>query len=146
MIKTNDKKGVIYMLDFTALNKDTPKRPYSPGNEPGHIKVPAELQSEPTALTGAKARAQRQNETEMNLLEVSKLINERLGRCQMAIAEYNKALRDGQPPEEIALLAARALSLAVSEDLIYTSIANKYREQYGIRINQEAPHDIIREK
>ena len=134
------------MLDFSALNKDATKRPYSPGNDPANIKVPASLQSEPTALTGAKYRQTRQNNDEKSLLELGKLNNERLARSEIAISEYNKALRDGQPPEEIALLAARALSLAVGEDLIYTTIAKKYREAYGIRISPEAPHKIIREK
>ena len=134
------------MLDISALNNDAPKRPYSPGNDPANIKVPASLQSEPTALTGAKYRQTRQNNDEKSLLELGKLNNERLGRSEIAISEYNKALRDGQPPEEIALLAARALSLAVGEDLIYTTIAKKYLEKYGIRISPEAPHKIIREK
>ncbi len=134
------------MLDFTALNKDVPKRPYSPGNDPAHIKVPTNLQSEPTALTGAKYKETRQNQNGKSLLELGRLNNERLARSEIAISEYNKALRDGQPPEEIALLAARALSLAVGEDLIYTTIANKYREACGIRICPEPPHKIIREK
>ena len=134
------------MLDFTALNNDLPKSPYRPGNDPANIKVPAELQSEPTGLAGAKYKEHREKENEKSVMELGKLLNERLGRAEIAISEYNKALRDGQPPEEIALLAARALSLAVSEDLIYTSIEKKYREQYGIRISPEPPYKIVREK
>lgn len=134
------------MLDFTALNNDPLKSPTSPANDPANIKVPAGLKTEPTGLTGAKYRESRKNANDMSLLEVSKLINERLARCQMSIAEYNKAVRDGQPPEEIALLAARALSLAVSEELIYTKLASLYGEKYGIRIDPEPPHNILREK
>jgi hypothetical protein len=134
------------LLDFTALNNDLPKSPTSPGKDPANIKVPAELKSTPTAVAGAEYRGTRQKQTEKSLLELGKLNNERLGRCQMTIWEYNKAVRDDRPPEEIALLAARALSLAVGEELIYTSIEKKYRERYGIRTAPEPPHGIIKEK
>ncbi len=134
------------MLDFTALHNDAPKSPYSPGNDPANIKVPAELKSEPTAVTGAKYRETRKTSNEMSLLNLGKLLNERLGRSEIAISEYNKAVRDNQPPEEIALLAARALSLAVSEELIYTSLENKYREKYRITVSKEPPFKIVHEK
>ena len=134
------------MLDFTALNKDVPKSPYTPGNDPANIKVPAELKSEPTGLTAAKARESRKSQDEKSLLDLGKLLNERLGRAELAIHEYFKALRDGQPPEHIALLAARALSLAVSDEMIFTTIARKYQDEYGIRIDPQPPHKVIKEK
>lgn len=133
------------MLDFTALKNDAPKSPTTHGNDPAHIKVPAELKSEPAAVAAARYKENRQNAQEMNLLEVSKLINERLRNCQTAIWAYNKAVRDDRPPEEIAVLAAKALSLSVSEELIYTSIEKKYRQKYGIRVSNATPYDIIRE-
>ena len=134
------------MLDFSALNNDGPKRPQTHGNGQGNIKVPAGLKTEPAALTAAKAGAARETANEKNLLDLGKLLNERLGRAEIAVSEYNKALRAGQPTEEIALLAARALSLALSEELIYTSIASKYLSEYGIRISPEPPYKIVREK
>ena len=48
--------------------------------------------------------------------------------------------------EEIALLAAKSLSLAVSEELIYKSLEKKYRDQFGIYIDPKKPDEIIREK
>ena len=134
------------MLDFTALNDDLTKRPYSPANEPGNIKVPAELKTSPTGLEGAKYKEQRKSNNLLSMLDLGKLINERLGRAEITIHEYNKAVRDDLPPEEVALLAAKALSLAVNEDLIYTTIENKYRERYGIYVSRDTPYRIIREK
>lgn len=134
------------MLDFSALNNDLPKRPPRPANEPGNTNIPAGSETRPTAATGATAAGQREKAKESSLLEVSRLINERLRRCQMAIWDYNKAVKAGRPPEEIALLAARALSLAVSEEMIYTSLANRYRELYGVYLDPEKPGEPCREK
>ena len=134
------------MLDFSALNNDLPKRPPRPANEPGNTNIPAGSETRPTAATGATAAGQREKAKENSLLEVSRLINERLQRCQTAIWDYNKAVKAGRPPEEIALLAARALSLAVSEEMIYTSLANRYRELYGVYLDPEKPGEPCREK
>ena len=134
------------MLDFSALNNDLPKGPPRPANEPGNTNVPAGSETRPTAAAGATAAGQREKAKENSLLEVSRLINERLRRCQTAIWNYNKAVKAGRPPEEIALLAARALSLAVSEEMIYTSLANRYRELYGVYLDPEKPGEPCREK
>ena len=134
------------MLDFTALKTDPTKRPVRPANDTANIKVPAELKSEPAAVTGALYKEKRKNGNERSLLDVGKLLNERLGRAETAIHDYNKAVRDGKPPEEVALYAARALSLAVCEEMIFTTIARKYQSEYGIRISQDERHVIIKEK
>lgn len=134
------------MLDFSALNNDLPKGPPRPANEPGNTNIPAGRETRPAAATGATAAGQREKAKENSLLEVSRLINERLRRCQTAIWDYNKAVKAGRPPEEIALLAARALSLAVSEEMIYTSLANRYRELYGVYLDPENPGEPCREK
>lgn len=134
------------MLDFSALNKDLPKGPPRPANGPGNTNIPAEFKTQPMALKGAIAAGKREKAAENSLLEVSRLINERLQRCQMAIWDYNKAVKAGRPPEEIALLAARALSLAVSEEMIYTSLANRYRVLYGVYLDPEKPGEVFREK
>ena len=133
------------MLDFSALNTDLIKSPTSPANEEGHINIPAELKTKPTALVGPVERKRRENDTEMSLLETSKLINERLRNCQQAIWTYYKATNEGRPPEEIALVLARALSLAVSDTMIYTTLAMKYRLEYGIRTDDNIPYNIIHE-
>lgn len=134
------------MLDFSALNNDLPKGPPRPAKGPGNTNIPAEFKTQPTALKGAIAAGKREKAAENSLLEVSRLINERLQRCQMAIWDYNKAVKAGRPPEEIALLAARALSLAVSEEMIYTSLANRYRVLYGVYLDPEKPGEVFREK
>ena len=134
------------MLDFTVLNNDAPKSPTSPANEPVHIKVPADLQSAPTAVAGSRYKEEQENNSERCLLTLGQLLNERLGWSEIAISDYNKAVRDDKPPEEVALLAARALSLAVSEELIYTSLEKKYRKKYGITISKDPPFKILYEK
>ena len=133
------------MLDFSSLNNDLPKRPTSPAKEEGHINIPDELKTKPTALVGPVEKKKRDNATEMTLLETSRLINERLRNCQQAIWTYYKATKDGRPPEEIALILAKALSLAVSDTMIYTSLAMKYRLEYGIRTEEDVPYNIVRE-
>ena len=133
------------MLDFSSLDKDFVKQPVSPAKGEGNINIPAELKTKPTALVGPLERKRRENCTEMTLLETSKLVNERLRNCQQAIWTYYKAVRDGRPPEEIALLLARALSLAVSDTMIYTTLAKKYGLEYGIRTDENIPYNIIRE-
>ena len=134
------------MLDFSALNNDLPKRPPRPANEPGNTNTPAGNETRHTGPPGALTAGRRENTDESSLLEVSRLINERLRRCQMAIWDYNKAVKAGRPPEEIALLAARALSLSVSEEMIYTSLASRYRKLYGVYLDPEKPGEVFREK
>lgn len=133
------------MLDFNSLNNDLTKCPTRAANEAGHINIPAEYKAQPAGVTGPEYKEDREKANEMSLLEVSKLINERLGRCELAIWAYNKAVRDGRPPEEIALLAAKALSLAVSEELIYKSLEKALGPKYGIRVNAAPPYEITRE-
>ena len=131
------------MLDFTALNNDRTKRPASPAKEEGNIKLPEDLQAAPTGLIGAKYGEKRKKESETSLPEAGKELNRRLQRAEMAIHTYYKAVRDGRPPEEVALIAARALSLAVSDSLIYSTISGQYGERYGIRTEDEPPYNII---
>ena len=133
------------MLDFSALNTDLLKSPTSPAKEEGHINIPAELKTKPVALVGPIERKKRETATEMSLLETSKLINERLRNCQQAVWTYYRAVKENRPPEEIALLSARALSLALSDQMIYTTLAMKYRLEYGIRTEEDVPYNIVRE-
>lgn len=133
------------MLDFSSLDKDFVKSPTSPAKGEGHINIPAELKTKPTALIGPIEKKKRETATEMSLLDTSKLINERLRNCQQAIWTYYKAVKEERPPEEIALLLARALSLAVSDTMIYTTLAMKYRLEYGIRTDENIPYNIIHE-
>ena len=133
------------MLDLSPLKGNAPKQPVSPANTPANINVPAEYQTLPTAAAGALQKEKRKIATEMSLLDVSKLINERLRNCQTAIWAYNKAVKADCPPEEIAMLAAKALSLAVSDEMIYTSLEKKYMGKYGIKVSSGNPYEIIKE-
>ena len=133
------------MLDFSALNNDVPKSPTRPAKGETNINIPAELKTQPAGLIGAKYGEQRKNEHKMNLLDLGRLLNERLGRAELTIAEYNKAIKANRPPEEIALLAAKALSLAVSEELIYKNLERHYQD-LGIRVTDTPPYTIIHDK
>ena len=131
------------MLDFTALDNDLTKRPTSPAKQGTDIKLPEDLQAAPTGLIGAKYKEKRKTANEKTLLEVGKELNARLRRSEMAMSTYHKAVRDGRPPEEIALIAARALSLAVSDSMVYKKISEEYREKYGIATEGKPPYNII---
>ncbi len=132
-------------MDFSALNNGILKAKKEPAAVTHQVTVPDELKAQPKALTGAKYADKRAKDTELNLLELGQLLNERLGRAEITISEYNKAVRDDRPPEEVALLAAKALSLAMAEELIYTTIAKKYQDKYDLRLTDEPPFKVIRE-
>ena len=55
----------------------------------------------------------------------------------------NKAIRDKRPPEEIALVAVKVVSLLIMEQRIYDSIKDEYRERYQITLDEKCPHEII---
>lgn len=130
-------------MDFTALNNELSKTPTGHAKAETDIKIPENLKAQTRGSSGAKYADKRKNDTELNLLELGRLNNERLGRAEITLSEYNKAVRDDRPPEEVALLAAKTLSLALAEELIYTTIAKKYRDRYGITLTNEPPYKII---
>lgn len=139
------------MLDLSKISalhekNDAPKSPTIHANEAAHIKVPAKNNPPSEEATKTDFRVEQHKATEMSLLEVGKLINARLQLCGTAIWAYNKAVRDDRPPEEVAMLAAKALSLAVSDTMIYSSLEKKYRPKYGIRVSEESPYGLQHEK
>lgn len=139
------------MIDLSKISalrekNDAPKSPTIHANEAAYIKVPAKNEPQLQETTGIDFRMAQHTSAEMSLLEVSRLINARLQQCSTAIWAYNKAVNDDRPPEEVALLAAKALSLAVSDTMIYSSIEKKYWPKYGIRVSQETPYGLQYEK
>lgn len=136
------------MLDLSKISalqekNDAPKSPYSEFKEPAQGFIPAKKEPPSEEATKTDFRVEQHKATEKSLLEVGKLINARLQQCGTAIWAYNKAVRDDRPPEEVAMLAAKALSLAVSDTMIYSSLEKKYRPKYGIRVQPEPPYEII---
>ena len=92
----------------------------------------------------AKARKDRVDDTRGFLLAQGKEMQKKLQRAERAISTYNKAVTDKRPPEEIALIAAKALSLAMSEDLLYDRIKTWYKEEYGVKLDEKCPYKIRR--
>lgn len=92
----------------------------------------------------AKAKKDRTDGTRGFLLAQGREMQKKLQRAERAISTYNKAVTNRRPPEEIALIAAKALSLAMSEDLLYDRIKTWYQEEYGVKLDEKCPYEIKR--
>jgi len=92
----------------------------------------------------AKVKKGRENDTRGFLLSQGREMQKKLQRAERAISTYNKAVTARRPPEEIALIAAKALSLAMSEDLLYDRIKTWYQDEYGVKLDEKCPYEIRR--
>ena len=155
------------MLEFPNIRpnpekNDVTKRPYSPGNEPANGFVCADLKTyaqrrqeeqerlsllkdkEREALEAKKLSQGRTDSARAFLLQQGREMQERFQRGGTLLYTYNKAVRDNRPPQEIALLAAKALSLIMSDVLYYKPLAERYRTEYGITLQDAQPFEVIR--
>lgn len=131
------------MLDLSPLKNALTKRPQTAGNGEPHIKPLAENET-PVATESGSHTGNSTKTPEPCGVEIGKRLQERLQRAGQAINAYHKALNEDRPPEELALLAAKGFSLAVSEDMIYNQLARKYWNRYGIKLTDGPPFEIIR--
>ena len=156
------------MLEFPTIRpepekNDLTKSPYSHGNDPANGFICTDLktyaqrrQEEQEHLSLLKAKEkeaqeqkklsrEKKDDTRSFLLKVGRDMQERLQRGGTLLYAYNKAVRDQRPPEEIALLAAKALSLILSDVLYYKPLAERYRTEYGITLQDDQPFEVIRD-
>ena len=151
-------------LDLTALNK--PQTAERRPNQAAPPEVLTETQDkQPTGKYKDWLTAQEENEKQIRqeqeekrrvaalrkdqdkstnkfLLSVAKETQKNLQRGGTLVYEVNKAIRDDKPPEQVALLAVKCVSLLISEPLMFTTLEKKYAEQYGITLSTKWPFKV----
>ncbi len=94
----------------------------------------------------AAMKKQKKEGGNKQLLDVAKIINRNLQRGGALVYDLNKAINKDCPPEQVALLAVKCVSLLINEGLIYNNIAKRYEEKYGIALTDGFPFKVITTK
>ena len=139
------------MLDFSKMKNNATKRPATQGNGAGNSFISTDNKN---AVAGecesdrGKSAFLAENEPgkagESILLQAGKHLQRNLQRGELTAHELNKAIRDDRPPEEIAMIATKTVSLILSDSMIYNALAKKYGEKYGITLTKEPPYKVTR--
>ena len=90
------------------------------------------------------AREKRERAERYVLLKMGRQLQDNIIAAGRITETVMKAARDGSPPQEIALLAVKGLSLLVNDPMVYTAIAREYREKYNIELEPKPPYNLIR--
>ena len=152
-------------LKLPEIKKDAVKCPTTPANEAANSFIPEELKTfsewqfdaataelekefEKEAAKEKKnaletARQKRERQEHLILVKVGRLMQENIIAAGRLTERVMKATGDGRPPQEIALLAVKGLSLLVNDPLLYSKLAERYREEYGLQLNSKQPYEII---
>jgi hypothetical protein len=89
------------------------------------------------------ARQKRERAERYVMLKMGRLLQNNIIAAGRAVETLFKALRDGRPPEEVALVAVKGFSLMVNDTMLYDTIAKKYRQEYGIALEEKPPFNIV---
>lgn len=145
------------MLDFSKLKKNATKRPTTQGNGAANSFIPTdnknavagEYESD-KGITQKQTEKQPQNEPETTqkdyLLQVGKQLQENIRKGGRSTWDIFKSMKADRPPEEIALIAVKGLSLVLDDQLLYKTVSERYRQQYGISLTDKPPFTIIRDE
>ena len=141
------------MLDLTKLigtpKNDAPKRPVSDLNKATQGNIPAEnknavagrIDALPTADTKSPGTSGAEL-PELTPLQAGKLLQEKIMKGECSIWAINHAMKRNAPPEEIALIAVKGLSLVTSDSMVFKLVSEAYREKYGMVIAEKPPYEI----
>ena len=141
------------MADFSKLleNKkpDAPKRPVSEFQTPTQGNIPAENKN---AIAGKINAKEKKTATaagneggkyeDLSNLQAGKLLQEKIMKGECSIWAINHAMKRNAPPEEIALIAVKGLALVTSDPMIFKTVADAWREKYGMTIEENPPYKI----
>ena len=141
------------MLDLTKLlgnvKTDAPKRPVSDLNRTTQGNIPAENKNAVAGKIDALPTADAQNPgtsgaelPELTPLQAGKLLQEKIMKGECSIWAINHAMKRNAPPEEIALIAVKGLSLVTSDPMVFKSVSEAWREKYGMVIEESPPYKI----
>ena len=89
------------------------------------------------------AREKRERAERYVMLKMGRLLQNNIIAAGRTVETLFKALRDERPPEEVALIAVKGFSLMVNDTMLYDTIAKKYRQEYGITLEEKPPYKII---
>ena len=141
------------MADFSnfiaGIKKDATKRPTSDDRGATHINYQEEYKNavagtiDPLKTETAKTTG-KAGETlpELSPLQAGKLLQEKIMKGECSIWAINHAMKRNAPPEEIALIAVKGLSLVTSDSMIFKTVADAWREKYGMIIEEKPPYKI----
>ena len=141
------------MADLSKLlgnvKTDAPKRPTSDFKGATHTNYQAEHknavagQTDPLKAETAKTAGDTPgNMPELSPLQAGKLLQEKIMKGECSIWAINHALKRNAPPEEIALIAVKGLSLVTSDPMIFKTVSDIWRDKYGMVIEEKPPYKI----
>ena len=90
-----------------------------------------------------EAKQKRERQERYIMLKMGRLMQDSIIAAGRITETVLKAARDGRPPEEIALAAVKGLSLLVNDKMVYDVIERKYRQEYGIALEEKPPFNIV---
>ena len=70
------------------------------------------------------------------------VLQDKIKKGECSIWAINHAMRRNAPPEEIALIAVKGLALVTSDAMIFKTVADAWRERYGMTIEENPPYKI----
>ena len=145
------------MTDFSKLLRnikpDATKRPVNGFQNPTQGNIPAEpknaVETKINPIAGADTKKPRnpgEPFPDLSPLQAGKLLQEKIMKGECSIWAINHAMKRNAPPEELALIAVKGLSLVLHEPLLFKTVAERFRQEYGITLTEKPPFKILREK
>ncbi len=153
-------------LNFPDPKNDAPKLPTTAANDFTNDNLPEGLQTfsewqfeAATAIMEKEAnkreakqkknmqidaRAKRERAERYVMLKMGRLLQGNIITAGRLVEHIFKAANEGRPPEEIALYAVKALALLLNDPMLYGHIADRYRERYGLTMNEKPPYEMTR--
>ncbi len=141
------------MVDLTKLlgdiKPDAVKRPVNGFQNPTQGNIPAEnknaVQRQIDAPAGTDAKKPGEPGEplpELSPLQAGKLLQEKIMKGECSIWAINHAMKRNAPPEEIALISVKGLALVTGDPMIFRTVADAWREKYGMIIEENPPYKI----
>ena len=140
------------MADFSklraGLKKDATKRPTSDFNDPVNTNIPTEDKNTVAGQIDTKEKVLVKSMQELDptaddfLLQVGILVQDNIKKGNLITWAINKAVKADAPPEHIALLAVKEISLLTDDTIVYKMLAERYRQKYGIELIEKHPYEI----
>ena len=137
------------MVDLSKLlgniKPDATKRPVNgfqaptQGNIPTEPKNAVETKIDPIAKETEKSKG---TQGDLSPLQAGKLLQDKIKKGECSIWAINHAMKRNAPPEEIALIAVKGLALVTSDPMIFKTVADAWREKYGMIIEEKPPYKI----
>ncbi len=140
------------MLDLSVLKnrteKNATKRPVNDfqgatqGNIPTDNKNAVAGRIDPLKGETVKSIEELDPRADDFLLQVGIITQNNIKKGNLITWAINKAVKMDAPPEHIALLSVKEISLLTNDDIIFKKLAERYREKYGIEVTEKYPYEV----